>query len=322
MLLALLACATPDYSLDSDTESDGPRDLRLDPSQADGADFVIQTPDYIIPSQTDRMYCLWGTWQGPTAGVNVYEFNQSPGFGHHGMLNQVDDRAEDIPDGTYVDCTTPEDQPMISNSKPLLAGTEVVGPGHGRMVLPEGKAVKIREGQRWMFQSHYINSSDHPILVRDLAWGWTLPQEEVQAWVGSYTFNNSDISLPPQQDSHRVFDCAWGADLHLLSIAGHMHHAGTSMFGAIVGPEQAVEEGERIYDVAVWNGEWRDAPQILTFPGDGLPVQADERLYGSCTWYNTTDETLGFPHEMCVLMGLAWPLEEAIGCDAAHPDPQ
>jgi hypothetical protein len=321
MVLLLLAC-TADTNIDpQDSGADTPRDLRTDVSVAKDADFVIQSPDYLVPPNEQLMFCYWGTWEGPTTGVNYYEFLQSPGFGHHAVLTQVQEDASDAPDGTWVQCGTGEDQEVMSGTKPLIAGNEVVEPGHGRMTLPEGKAVKILEGQRWMLQSHYINSLDVPILVRDLAWGKTVPQEEVEAWVGSYTFNHTGFSLPPQQATSISFDCSWNHDLHILSMAGHMHGAGRSIFGATLGEEQPAEEAEVVYDVPVWNEDWRYAPQILMFPDDGLEVKASDRLYGQCDWYNDTDTTLTFPNEMCVLMGLAWPLEQAIGCDGAHPPP-
>lgn len=309
-MLLLLACTLPDPP----SSQEDPLDVRLDLSVTDGADFVIQTPDYIVPPHSDVMFCYWGTWTLPTAGIQYYEWNQSGDFGHHGMWNAAFESEEDFPDGTWIDCSTPENS-LMSGTAPLLQGTAALSPAHGVMELPEGMAVKIKQGQRWMFQSHYINSSDHTLLVRDLGWGSLLAEDEVQGWVGSYTFNNSAMTLAPQSETVASVDCTWGQDLHLLSLAGHMHEWGRSMWGAL----RSASGEERIYDVPTWDPAWRDAPQVVLFPDGGIPVGPEDHLVGECTWQNDTDQTLGFPTEMCVLMGLVWPLDETLNCDSGKP---
>jgi hypothetical protein len=311
----LLACAVseqPDAPAGEDLN-----DVRLDLSVAEGYDFVIQTPDYVVPPHSDVMFCYWGTWTAPTAGIHYYEWDQSGGFGHHGMLNHAAESEEDFPDGSWIDCSTP-DNGLMSGTAPLLQGTASISPAHGVMELPEGMAVKIEQGERWMFQSHYLNPTDQPLLVRDLGWGSLIAEEDVEGWVGSYTYDNSMIALPPQAESSDRVDCAWGQDLHILTMAGHMHGWGLSMWGGIAGPE---EEPERIYELPSWDPAWRDAPQVVAFPDGGIPVKAEDRLIGECTWWNDTDEVLGFPTEMCVLMGLAYPLNGMINCDSGRPQP-
>ena len=81
------------------------------------------------------------------------------------------------------------------------------------------------------------------------------------------------------------------------------------------------EEEERIYELPSWDPDWRDAPQVVVFPDGGIPVGARDRLIAECTWRNDTDEVLGFPTEMCVLMGLAYPLTETLSCDSGRPQP-
>lgn len=318
----LLACAVPEKD-DPPMEEEGLHDVRMDPSVADGYDFVIQTPDYVVPPHSDVMFCYWGTWTEPTAGIHYYEWDQSGGFGHHGMLNHAEESVEDFPDGTWIDCSTPQNS-LMSGTAPLLQGTASLSPAHGVMELPEGMAVKIEQGQRWMFQSHYLNPTDRPLLVRDIGWGTLIAEEDVEGWVGSYTFNNSVLALPPKAESKEQVDCTWGQDLHILSIAGHMHEWGWSMWGALAGPrgqEEEEEEVERIYDLPSWEPEWRDAPQVVLFPNGGLPVSARDRLIAECTWRNDTYEVLGFPTEMCVLMGLAYPLNGTLSCDSGRPQP-
>lgn len=311
----LLACHVGKWNNSTDSTSDtGMVDIRIDPAVAEGADFVIQSPDYVIPPFTDVMWCYWGTWTEPTAGISYYEWEQSPNFGHHAMLNRSDDSIEDYPDGTIMDCTIPEGAAMAP-VYPLVQGTEAVAPSHGRMILPEGKAVRIEQGQRWMLQSHYLNSSDRPMLVRDVSWGNLMPEEEVEAWVGGYTFNTTDFSLAPHQVSTAEFTCPWQKTINLLTMGSHMHEWGQSIHGEILRSDGSKE---LIYEQQEWQAEWRDAPQILYFE-DGIPVTEGEELHGTCVWNNDSDDVLEFPTEMCVLMGLAWPLDETLGCDAGTP---
>lgn len=318
-MLLLLACGVAEKT-DLPVQEDL-NDVRMDPSVAEGYDFVIQTPDYVVPPHSDVMFCYWGTWTEPTAGIHYYEWDQSGGFGHHGMLNHAAESVEDFPDGTWIDCSTP-DNGLMSGTTPLLQGTASISPAHGVMELPDGMAVRIEKGERWMFQSHYINSTDHPLLVRDLGWGTLIAEEDVEGWVGSYTFNNSMIALPPQAESTDRVDCAWSQDLHILTMAGHMHGWGLAMWGALAGPGgEAAGDEQRVYDLPSWDPDWRDAPQVVVFPDGGIPVAAEDRLIGECTWKNDTDEVLGFPTEMCVLMGLAYPLSGTLDCDSGRPQP-
>ena len=99
MVLILLACTAGTTSDSPESEADNIRDLRTDPAEAKDADFLIQSPDYLVPPNEQLMFCYWGTWEGPTVGVNFYEFLQSPGFGHHAVLTQVQEDSSDAPDG-------------------------------------------------------------------------------------------------------------------------------------------------------------------------------------------------------------------------------
>lgn len=87
-------------------------------------------------------------------------------------------------------------------------------------------------------------------------------------------------------------------------------------YGSHYGVDHIRENGssERIYEVDPWHEEYRDFPVLVNFSDGGLAVQQGERFWTSCNWSNPTDETVGFPNEMCTTIAVSYPLEEPLTC--------
>lgn len=315
LALLLLGCAAPDVpSPDgedvADTRDTGVLDLRMDPPDPPEGGLQLVTPEYTIPPNSDKMFCYFGTYEGPEVGVNFYQWFQDDQFGHHMMLLDAYD-GEDVPDGTVLDC----DGQSVMALRPLLEANELLGEISGRMVLDDGLAVRLKSGQRWAMQSHYVNWSDRELLVQDAINLGTVPVEEVEHWVGTWSFNTSVFELPPQETTQLTFSCEWPAAVSVLHMMGHMHDYGT----AIRVTHDGEHGSEEVYSLPEWDPAWQQQPRLVTYEAGELMPRPGDTFTISCDYHNTSDETVTFPTEMCVAAGLAWPLDEPLHCDAGYP---
>ncbi len=312
--LLLVACSpSTDALLDEPLGDDtGVSDVRVDPGAPPEGGFQLLTPEYTIAPHSDEMLCFFGTYEGPDVGVNFYQWFQDPEFGHHMMLLDAYD-GEMVPDGTVLDCSG---QSLMA-LRPLLEANELLGEISGRMVLDDGIAVRLRTGQRWAMQSHYINTSDRALLVRDAMNIGVVPVEEVENWAGTWSFNTSVFSLPPQEASRLSFSCAWPSDVNVLHMMGHMHDYGTAIHVSHDRPGS--NTSTEVYALPEWDPAWQQQPRLRSYAAGELMPRAGDQLTVTCDFLNTTDAALEFPSEMCVAAGLAWPLDAPLSCDAGYP---
>ncbi|MSP55732.1 MAG: hypothetical protein EXR69_09045 [Myxococcales bacterium] len=299
ILLLAFACSSP-----SDDSASSPLDLRLvegeDYPAPGGSDLVFRGPDLVIEPYTDMMYCTMETYTGEDIGLNDFNSYQDATFGHHFILLGSSTSAIDYPDGTGFDCTSTEDLSMDS-LEPIMLPTggnqEVVG-----IALPPGTATKLRSGQRYVMQSHYVNTGDRQILVNDVAVSATIPVDEVEVWAAPVVMNHQEFEIPAGEEATISFDCLFEPQYNFLYLAGHMHE-----WGKHITLERVVDDVvvETLYDTE-WDASYRDLPPLVDY-GAGYALPEFTTLRTTCTWFNDTDETLAFPAEMCDHVAMAWP---------------
>jgi len=290
------------------------------PELRDGA-MRIETPELVLEPFTDLIFCYVSSFpadQGRLA-VQWAALYENPTYGHHIQFNGLrsGDDTFDVPDGTLVDCTDPSATMLATsqmlNMNRLLEG----GVGHGgEMVLPDGAAVPIEAGARWLFEVHLINPTPRRATGKGVMDIRFVDAESVERWVAPWVFNDSGFVLPPGQEASVEVDCAWPQDATILALLGHMHDTGIRHKVEMVTPS-----GERttIYDLPEWDLDWRYQPMVEDF-GGGLDVVAGTRFITTCTFFNHTSQSLSFPDEMCVSSGLYLPATETISCDPARQE--
>jgi len=312
-LLLLLACGTPDDDT-SGTTATGATDVRLDAQDLgdvpEGAELWYG-PEVVIEPGQDAMWCLVGTYTGEDRGIREYVVYQNE-FGHHLQLMGTTLSELDYPDGSTFDCTKSEDLPM-AEMEPLILQT---GSNNSDIAftLPEGMAVKLDEGQRWVMQAHYINYGTEPILARDIAYLETVPLEAVETWAAPMVENHQQFTLPPHEASSSSHDCVVDTPddqpVYLLYLLGHMHEWGTSF------KTEFIRDGsvELAYEVPVWDAAYRDTPPTNAYAEGEVMLSEGDVIRTSCSWYNDTDTELGFPNEMCASVSVAYPSLTPIIC--------
>lgn len=312
VVLPLIGCAvtsdeTPETPVDPVLPCGGQGVDRTEdfPPPADGS-YQIVTPPLLIPGGTEMLYCYFGTYSGEDAGVTGLQMHSSAGTAmHHAVLKQGSD--SDPSDGTLIDCTSGAIQahqggvlfePMNESDDSLFN-------------LPDGLAFKLAEGQRWIADVHYINTTPEPMCI-NVAFDLELtPETAVDGYVSTFNLDPLHLQIPPDAETTISSECEWPEDINILSLGGHMH-----FYGERYAIEHVTDDGlESIYRVDEWLPDYRFNPPVIEFGSDGLPVAAGDEFRSHCTWDNRSGETLGYPDEMCTTFGVAWPLEEPLRCE-------
>jgi hypothetical protein len=306
MLLAyaLLACGGPD---DTDISV---VDLRLDPadipSPPAGGD-QWEGPDVIVQPYSEVQYCLFGTYTGPDVGLTYFESFQGAGA-HHLILLGTSATTQVHPDGELIDCTKTSDIPM-TDFEPLI-NAEPTGAGSSKIELPEGMAVKLRSGQRYVVQAHYVNTSDETRRYLDLMNVGLVDPETVTTWAAAFALTDVDLSLPAGQSTTVTFDCDPETSYNLLYVTGHMHEWGTSFaLDAVTG-----DATDELFTIPAWDPQYRDLPPIAKWGEGEMVWSPGTQLRTTCTWFNDTEEELDFPSEMCATYGMLYPSVTPVVC--------
>ncbi len=274
----------------------------------EGAEFTVQ------PGQ-DVMMCLFATYTGPTVGLHDVHTWQGAG-GHHLQIMGTTTPAIDVPDGTLADCTSVGGVFNMADLEPI--GITNGGNVDGKeieisMPLPEGMAFELKTGQRYVMQSHYLNTTQDTFTVRDLAVLTTMAEADVTTWAAPLVYNDSNFSIAAGSAGTSTFDCTTEHDWNFLYVLGHMHEWGTAFSVERV---EADASTTSFYSIPEWDPVYRDAPIIDYYPDDSLFVPAGTTYRTTCNWFNDTDTEMVFPYEMCVTVNIVYPQKATVICDA------
>jgi len=314
----LFACAGAPVTLDKSSVGEDVVDVRVtdDDLGSIGTDqIVLDGAEVRIPGATDVMWCVYGTWTGPSIGMHAVHTYQGE-YGHHFTLNGTSTPAIYVPDGTVVDCTGENGVYKMSDLEPLglptAATVDGVELGDERgLPLPDGMAVKLKTGQRYLLQSHYLNTGPDPILVRDRVVITTLPEDQVETWAAALIFNRDDFRIPAGGTLTTSFECTTSSDLSLLYMLGHMHEWGT----AFEVDDVTSDVASPLISVPQWDPIMRDYPPIVRPTGDRVNIPSGSTFRTTCSWSDTTGDDLVFPYEMCDAVGIVYPQETTVVCD-------
>jgi hypothetical protein len=308
--LALMSCGESD-PVDTTASPAPPLDVRplFIPAPAFGRQYI--SPEVIVPAFSERQWCYFVDYDGEDVGVLRAAMQESR-FGHHTILLLTNGDPEKYPNGAFIDCTTPDSVPMIDMETLIFPNSEgEEGSGESDMILPDGMAMKLKKGSRFVLQSHYINTAEQDILVQNAATLEFIQPDQVETWAASYVFTTDDITIPANQAATLTIRCAWEQDASVLMLNGHMHEHGASMSVDLEYPEGA---SERLYEVDTWHPDFaNDSPTLFFEPGE-FTVRAGDTFVTTCSWNNDTDHALSFPTEMCATSGFMYPSVVPLYC--------
>jgi hypothetical protein len=227
---------------------------------------------------------------------------------HHAVLRVGSE--DDPPLGSVIDCT--EGAVQNEGGPPLFEAVDDNSES-SLIALPEGLAFKFPSGLRYIADVHYINTGPDPVCM-NVAWDLkTIPIEEVEAFASSYIMDHGNLNIPPGGESTVTFDCSWPQQTNLLSLGGHMHFHGSRYEIEHIREGQ---EPEMLYEVTEWLPEYRFTSPVTHYGLQGHSVEVGDTFRTHCTYNNEGGTNLGYPEEMCTTLGVAFPLENPIYCDA------
>jgi hypothetical protein len=296
----LASCTEADDTGDvMDEELDGgegePRDVRVPIPEEDPEHHMFLGGELVLEPGEDKTTC-WHMEVPEDMALTDIETLQGE-FGHHVIILSTN---EPQPPGTVEDCT---DATSLAKYKALLIPVSDT---------PPASAFWLEKGTPVVLQSHYVNASDEPILIRDLVRARIVPESSVETWLAPFTTTALDFEIPVSDEiAELTFDCELERDVDLLYVGGHMHEWGVSyevQLGA------SAEELETIYDVSTWIPDFRDVPPIEIYTDNPLEIREGSVIRTTCRWLNPMGDTLIFPEEMCASFGILAGSKEAYDC--------
>jgi hypothetical protein len=293
-LVLFIGCAAQDDGDSADGDEIEARDERVPIPPEDPNVITLLGAEVVIEPGEDRMVCHYATYNGPETAITDAIGLQGKG-GHHAVLLSA---KEPQPDGTIEECTDASD---MAKYDVLTIPQE----------LPEGHGALLTANRQVVIQSHYVNTTDEPILVRDVVQLPTMRPEDVVTWTAPFITNTLDVELPAGKVTEVSFDCIVPEAVELLVIGGHMHEWGLK-FELEMG--MSPEAMEMTYLVDPWSAEFRDLPPVTLYYSNPKPLAAGTIVRTTCTFNNTESEPLMFPHEMCTSFGIVAGTKEPMVC--------
>jgi peroxiredoxin len=221
------------------------RDVPPPPDFPDG--WRIPRPDVILP-MAKQPFAI------PAQGEVEYQyFLVDPGFTQDRFLRAVQVRPGNLAvvHHALVSVVPPDgDTDKLDTVGALLD----YAPGMPPTLLPDGYAVRVPAGSKFLFQMHYTpNGSEQTDLTR-LGLVFAEPAT-VRHEVRGGAVINQDLSIPPGVRRHRVVgELLLSENVRLLSLSPHMHLRGRSFRFEAVLPGGGVEI---LLDVPRYEFNWQ-----------------------------------------------------------------
>ena len=258
--------------------------------------FQVRNEGVMIQPGEDVEYCevvvLPG---GPSDTYHVNRFSSEMTTGSHHLIvaaiepgSETDAQAEP---GDRVECFGPSpfgDDLIDVTGQQLPYHEESFPPGVGRVYTG---------GQKVVFNYHYLNTSDEPLLARAAVNFHTTDAASVEKIAETFGKIYFPISVPPGESRSYEVSCTMSTDVMVHKLTRHTHQWGTDFPVYFSGGER---DGELIYT----SPNYEDPDFVFAEP---ILVEAGQGFRFVCNYVNTTTGTLTFgesaSHEMCILFG-------------------
>ena len=270
----------------------------------------LYTPPLTIAPGEEKIFCSFLEPLEKEIRFRKADGTQMAG-GHHVALFE----GLTAPSGeSSVDCGS-----IAMGSLRFVAGAG--GAGGASTIFPQGISMIIPQGRRVVVQSHYINSTNEPMVVMDAVDLELTTLTESPTTADPFSVIDSEFEIPAgATDYTRVKECVIEDPIELHMLLGHTHDYGvlfTVDFVKAQGPDAGIPK--QAYYATDGPG-LRDAPEVLFFDEPVLLDQGDKVIV-TCAWTNTTDQPLGWPEEMCVALMYYTPGAGFMMCDTQDISP-
>jgi Copper type II ascorbate-dependent monooxygenase, C-terminal domain len=177
------------------------------------------------------------------------------------------------------------------------------GEGAEEISLPEGAVFRVPAGHALYINAHYFNATEATIE------GWSRldvkfePADSSRIAVGLFANVTLAFEATPGL-SEATATCTLERDVDLVMFTNHMHEWGRAVRTTMLPPGAgAQDEPQMIKNDPMWNYEWATNPNFESYSVEApLRLAAGSQLTTTCSWDNTTGESLRFPDEMCLFL--------------------
>jgi hypothetical protein len=233
-------------------------------------------------------------------------------YGHHAVAMTYTPASGEEP-GSNLPCmgtefTSGSGTTAPSGNSALSAGGflgAVGGPdSKPTSFLPEGVAFRLKQGQGVLLNVHYLNTGSKVIdgnAVVDLKLADPDPSRKIASLLINF---NGGFDLPPSTPTTSTIDCVAKSDVQIIGFSNHMHEFGTTALTQVLRADTgAVEE---LHNDPAWTYDMQFNPTFSKWTVDApFVLHAGDTFRTTCSWDNTTANSMKFPREMCVGVGFA-----------------
>lgn len=194
---------------------------------------------------------------------------------HHTVLSIAGTEGTAGPDGDH-DC---------SSDAIGAIGLYASGTSLSPLTFPDGIAIKLAAGQQLHLNVHLSNPGDRPLSGETAIWARAqrTPPRMLAELVFAGTY---DIAIPPRPTPyHVVGGCTATDNFQIFALWPHMHELGLHQKLQLVHDGRTRTLHDKPFRIAEHNYD-RIAP--------AAEVQAGDTLRVTCTYLNTTDQTVGW----------------------------
>jgi hypothetical protein len=313
LLLLATACGgndIPTFGSSPGGGSGGDDDRLAPPDEG----FQVVLSDLEIPPDGSVFFCQFGTYQGEDAGVVGVRIQETLPYTHHTFLLEVPAEAEvPVADGVTFPCTDLSLGEQMLPFMPLfnLAG-EIEDPLANRLTLPDGFGVHFDKGQRFVIETHYVNTSDEVLEAETVVNVEFVDAAEIDTWAAAYLMDAGIVSAEAGTRARQSFSCSFPDDAFILSMTPHLHKYGDSVGVEYVSGDTA----DTLIDLPEWDPYWTQDPrEIMLNWGEGeFLLSPEDSIATSCEWFNSSDADLEPLAEMCTTFGMFYPSDRKYTC--------
>lgn len=265
-----------------------------DSGDATPTTLTLTVTPYTVPAGGDITRCNFVRADNTAeALIQAIHTNQSTG-GHHVVVYTVDHAIDSGP----IECP----QGGQFDWQMLF----VSGVGEDSLSLPEGVGFPIKPNQQFVVETHYINTASSDVEVTDSVTLDVLAGDPSEATRAATMFVGSmNIEVDAHESKEVTATCTIPDDMTVAQMFGHTHRYGTGVSATLV----QGEEETSVYETDDW-----EAPLVKKFENGGLAISSGNQLRVTCGFDNTGDTKLGYPNEMCHVVGFYWPANGTLAC--------
>jgi hypothetical protein len=247
---------------------------------------------------------------GNTAPVHIGAVHNTLGLGsHHMIVYRVTDTVESP---APTPCQPFTDTLDATKGSPLM----ITQKSDDLLTLPQGVAYSLDVNQMIRIELHYLNPASTEQSITASTTMIPISDDDFKDEADFLFIGNPDIRLAPHAEGTlgpTFFPIPEElADVKFFAMTGHEHKLGTNV--QVATAAGASDVGPRVYDVADW--KWSE-PATVFFDAP-VKVPANGGFSFTCTWNNTTDQTVHFGEsvndEMCFFWAYYYPSQGAKVC--------